>query len=224
MADASHELRTPVTVARTSAQVTLSEATRTEPEYREALEIISLQTDRLTQVVDDMFLLAVADADGRPLALRHLYLDELVTECCRAAGVLAEKSGVRLHLETADGVQIQGDEELLRRMVMNVLDNAIRHTPRGGQVHIAVRTSEQSATVSVEDSGPGIPVAERDRIFERFVRLTTANIPTGGGLGLPIARWIAEQHHGTLRLDEPPQGSRFVATLPLHPPESPKAA
>ena len=218
MADASHELRTPVTVARTAAQVTLSAASRTEPEYREALDIISLQTDRLTHVVDDMFLLAVADVGGRPLVVRYLYLDEVVGECLRAAAVLAEKRGVSVTLQAQDGVQLEGDEELLRRATMNLLDNAIRYSPLGGRVTVTVNATSESATVTVEDTGPGIPAAERGRIFERFVRLTPGKGASGSGLGLPIARWIAEQHHGSLRLDDLGHGSRFVMSLPIKPP------
>jgi len=218
MADASHELRTPVTIARTAADVTLSAATRTEREYREALDIISLQTDRLTHVVDDMFLLAVADVDGRPLVVRYLYLDELVGECLRAAAVLAEERGVSVALQAQDSVQLEGDEELLRRALMNLLDNAIRYSPRGGRVAVTVSATGESATVTVEDSGPGIPTGERDRIFERFVRLAPGNGASGSGLGLPIARWIAEQHHGSLRLDDVRPVTGFVMTLPLKPP------
>ena len=103
-------------------------------------------------------------------------------------------------------------------MTMNILDNAIRHTPPGEPVHIRVSAADGAAVVSVEDSGPGIPVAERDRIFERFVRLTNGTSPSGGGLGLPIACWIAEQHEGTLRLEESTRGSRFVVRLPIGPP------
>ena len=215
MADASHELRTPVTVARTAAQVTLAGATRTEPEYREALGIVALQMDRLAHVVDDMFLLALADVDGRALAVRYLYLDELVKDCVRSATVLAEERGVTVCVQAQDGLQIRGDEELLHRMMMNIVDNAIRHTPPGEPVHIRVSASDGAAVVSVEDSGPGIPVAERDRIFERFVRLTNGTSPSGGGLGLPIARWIAEAHGGTLVLESSgPHGSTFRASLP----------
>ena len=128
MADASHELRTPVSVARTAAQVTLSEPHRSEPEYREALDIVASQAGRLTHVVDDMFLLALADVDGRPLVRRHLYLDEVVAECARAASVLAESRGISVTLESPEGVQLHGDEELLRRMVMNLLDNGVRYS------------------------------------------------------------------------------------------------
>jgi heavy metal sensor kinase len=217
MADASHELRTPVTVARTAAQVTLSEPHRSEPEYREALDIVASQADRLTRVVDDMFLLALADVEGRPLLRRHLYLDEVIAECARAAGVLAESRGISITVRSPEGVQVQGDEELLRRMVMNLLDNAIRHSPDGERVEMTIGAENHRVTLSVQDAGPGIPAAAHERVFERFVRLETDKPTSGGGLGLPIARWIAEQHDGSLALESTPDGSRFVVTLPVQP-------
>jgi signal transduction histidine kinase len=214
MADASHELRTPVSVARTAAQVTLSEGHRSEAEYREALDIVVSQTGRLTHVVDDMFLLALADVDGRPLVPRHLYLDEVVGECARAASVLAESRDISVTLESPEGVQVLGDEELLRRMVMNLLDNGIRYSPDSGRVEMTIDAEGDRVTLSVQDSGPGIPASAQEQVFERFVRLETSRPTSGGGLGLPIARWIAEQHGGALELESTCDGCRFVVTLP----------
>jgi heavy metal sensor kinase len=213
MADASHELRTPVSVTRTAAQVTLSAPHRTEAEYREALDIVTSQAERLTRVVDDMFLLALADVYSRPLISRYLYFDEIVADCVRAAAVLANEHDVTLTLDAPEGVQMQGDEELLRRMVMNLLDNAVRYSPDGGAIGVRVASTAEHVTLTVDDAGPGIPETEHDRVFERFVRLETARPTSGGGLGLPIARWIAEQHGGSLRLESRGRGSRFVATL-----------
>jgi signal transduction histidine kinase len=215
MADASHELRTPVSVARTAAQVTLAAPSRTEAEYREALDIVAGQTVRLTRVVDDMFVLALADVGGRTLAPRLLYFDEVVAECVRAAAVLAAERGITLALETPEGVQMRGDDELLRRMTMNLLDNAIRYSPDGSVVAVRVGASPEQIVLTVDDAGPGIPEEKREHVFERFVRLETARPTSGGGLGLPIARWIAEQHGGSLRLESSAHGSRFVATLPV---------
>ncbi len=213
MADASHELRTPVSVARTAAQVTLAAPSRTEAEYREALDIVASQTERLTRVVDDMFVLALADVGGRTLEPRHLYFDEVVAECVRAAAVLAAERGITIALEAPEGVQMRGDDELLRRMVMNLLDNAIRYSPEGSAVAVAVAVTLGQIRLTVDDAGPGIPEARRDHVFERFVRLETSRPTAGGGLGLPIARWIAEQHGGSLQLEASEAGSRFVATL-----------
>ncbi len=216
MADASHELRTPVSIARTTAQVTLRGTVRTEAEYRESLEVVSAQTLRLTKMVDDMFMLALADIDARPLAVRDLYVDELVKDCVRAVRVLAGTRDITVDVDAAADIQTRGDEGLLRQLMMNLLENAVRHTPDGGAVRVTARVSGSFVELAVEDSGPGVPKEDRDRIFERFVRLAPAGSEGGAGLGLPIARWIAERHRGTLQVDSrPAAGGRFVVMLPL---------
>ena len=212
MADASHELRTPVSIVRTTAQVTLSAAHRGEPEYREALEIVAAQAARLSASVDDMLLLALTDVAGRPLLPRYLYLDELVAECVKGVGVLAEPKGVRIHLDAPDGVHMRGDEELLRRMVTNLLDNAVRYSPDRTDVRVTLRPGHV-ATLSIENAGPGIDLEAQDRIFERFVRLESSQPTPGAGLGLPIARWVAEQHGGTIRVESDADVTRFIATV-----------
>jgi len=218
MADASHELRTPVSVTRTAAQVTLGRTHRSEDEYRESLTIVAEQAKRLTRMVDDMFLLARADADARPIERSALYLNELVAECVRAVRVLAEPKGVHVTALAEHDVPFMGDENLLRQMLMNLIENAVTHTPAGGNVVVELNATETSVALTVTDSGPGVPAADRDRIFQRFVRLAPLSAPTGAGLGLPIARWVAEGHGGTLILQPVPAGSRFLVTLPLHTP------
>lgn len=217
MADASHQLRTPLSVTRTAAQVTLASEDRTSAEYRESLTIIADQTQRLTRIVDDMFTLALADLDARPLQVSELYIDDVVHDCVRAARVLASQREVRIEVRTPDELQLRGDEGLLRQMVLNLIENAVRHTPSGKSVQVATTTAGDDVRVEVSDAGSGIPEQERERIFERFVRLdASVGSNGGGGLGLPIARWIAERHGGTLTLDSTgPRGSRFVAVLPL---------
>ena len=225
MADASHELRTPVSVALTAAQVTLGGASRSEEDYRESLTIIEVQMRRLTRIVNDMFMLALADIDARPLERRELYLDEVLHECVRAARVLARQREIDVVLTSARDLEIRGDEALLRHLIMNLLENAVRHTPSRGAVRVALHVYAGRVEIEIEDSGPGISHADRERIFERFVRLGPAGSAEGGGLGLPIARWIAEQHGGTLHLD--PHGeisSRFIVRLPLDTPQSVAAA
>jgi signal transduction histidine kinase len=217
MADASHQLRTPLSVTRTAAQVTLVSEDRTSAEYRESLTIIADQTQRLTRIVDDMFTLALADLDARPLQVSELYIDDVVHDCVRAARVLASQREVRIEVRTPDELQLRGDEGLIRQMVLNLIENAVRHTPSGKSVQVATTTAGDDVRVEVSDAGSGIPEQERERIFERFVRLdASVGSNGGGGLGLPIARWIAERHGGTLTLDSTgPRGSRFVAVLPL---------
>jgi two-component system, OmpR family, sensor kinase len=216
MADASHELRTPVSIARTTAQVTLRGSSRTEAEYRESLEVIGAQTERLAKMVDDMFMLALADIDARPLFVQDIYLDEVLKDCVRAARVLAGVRGITVVVDAASDILVRGDEGLLRQLMMNLLENAVRHTPAGGTVQVSARMTDASVELVVEDSGPGVPDADRDRIFERFVRLAPPGSEGGAGLGLPLARWIAEQHGGTLHVDvQPGVGGRFVVRLPL---------
>jgi len=216
MADASHELRTPVSVVRTAAEVTLDRETRAEPEYREALRVVREHARRLGRMVDDMLTLARADANGLQVEVTDLYLDELLAECVRDAAVLARERGVRVRCANAPERPFRGDERLLRQMLMNLLDNAVRHTPRDGQVETCLSSRDGVVEIAVSDGGPGVPLEDRERIFERFVRVDGARGPLGGaGLGLPIARCIAEAHRGTLSLARSgPEGSTFVARLP----------
>jgi heavy metal sensor kinase len=217
MADASHELRTPVCAARAAAEVTLSRPHRDEEEYRDALDIVAAQTRRLARMVDDMLVLARADAGGYRLRPSDCFVDEVLAECAAAAGVLASVEGIALETSIQHGVESAVDEALVRQLVLNLLENAVKHTPAGGRVCLSLRVAAGCAVIVVSDTGRGIAAEERERIFERFVRLDAARDATGGaGLGLPIARWIAEAHHGTLTLEESgPSGSTFVARLPL---------
>jgi signal transduction histidine kinase len=215
MADASHQLRTPLSIARTAAQVTLAQENRTVEEYRESLTTVARQTERLTRMVDDMFELALSDLDARPLQLEEVYLDEIVNECVSSARVLASDRLVSVGARTPVDLQMRADQSLLRQMILNLVENAVRYTPAGGSVQIAVEANTDHAQITVSDTGPGIPDSDRERIFERFVRLS-ASSDGGGGLGLPIARWVAQLHRGSLALESTgPDGSRFVAVLPL---------
>lgn len=217
MADASHELRTPVSAARTAADVTLSQPHRDEDEYRDALGIVLAQTTRLGRMVDDMLVLARADIGGYRLRLGPCALADALTECADAAGVLAAAKGITFQTQLQSDVAITGDAGLVRQLTLNLLENAIKHTPSGGRVLLTLRREGDHAVIVVDDSGEGIPLSKRESIFERFVRLDEARDTSGGaGLGLPIARWIAEVHRGTLSLvSSGPQGSQFVARLPL---------
>jgi heavy metal sensor kinase len=216
MADASHELRTPVSVIRTAADVALSRPHRDEAEYREALTIAGGEAHRVGRLVEDMLVLARADAGGYPLRPVDLYLDEIVAECRRAMDVLATERGVTIEAAPAPEIPFRGDEDLLRQMVLNVLQNAVQHTPAGSAVVVEIVQDAGAIAIRVHDSGPGIPPEDRSRVFDRFVQLDPARRGDGSGLGLPIARWIAETHGGTLTLDRSGlTGSTFSMRLPL---------
>ena len=208
MADASHELRTPVSVVRTTAQVTLSQAQRPEGEYREGFTIVEEQATRLSRLVEAMFLLSRAEARGVPLRREFVNLDDLVAETVRAARVVAEQRGVRVAVEGDQEVGFEGDDGLLRQLVANLLDNAIRHADLGGRVVAVLSCDADGVVLRVTNDGPGIAPADQTRIFERFVRIGPS---AGGGLGLPIARWIAEAHGGALTLEHSEPGRTTFA-------------
>jgi len=221
MADASHELRTPLSAIRTASAVMLQQEDREQSEYREALTIVEQEARRLTRIVEDMFVLARADAGHPTLQKSNFYLDELIAESARAAAVLASQK--HLHFETLPlpEAPFSGDEGLLRQMLWNLLNNAIKYSPDGGRVQIALESRSTHYVITVSDTGSGIPPELQTRIFERFYRVDQARAHTasatqsGAGLGLPIARWIAEVHGGRIELRRSdPTGSTFVALLP----------
>ena len=216
MTDASHELRTPVLVIRSAADVTLQREHRNEQEYREALSIVGDQGRRVTRLVDDMLVLARADAGGYPIQRGPLYVDEVVADCARTVALLANERGVVVNTPPPAEVSFDGDEEMLQRMLVNVVRNAVQHTPAGQRVTIDVAVNGSSLTVDVTNEGSVIPDTDRERIFDRFVQLDPARRAGGSGLGLPIARWIAEAHGGSLMLKaSDPQGTTFSIVLPL---------
>jgi len=217
MADASHELRTPISVARTAAEVTLNQPVRDEDDYRDALAIVGEQTARLGRMVEDMLTLASADAGGYAVRRAPLYLDEILAECARSLSVIATVRRVRLRVRSDADILADADDALIRQLFTNLIENAVKHTPPEGAVTASLTVAGSDATLVVSDTGPGIPRADRERIFERFVRLDPARESSAGaGLGLPIARWIAEAHGGTLTLRQNAAGGcDFTARLPL---------
>ena len=220
IADASHELRTPVAVLCGEAEVALSQKERSAGEFRESVEILEREATRLKRIVEDLFTLARADAGQYPLTCTHFYLDELAVDCCRTVRTLAMAKGVALHCDSVRETAVYADEGLLRRMILNLLDNAIKHTPRNGSVSVACESGAAVNSLTVSDTGSGIAAELQPRIFERFFRADKArgrseNNGGGAGLGLSISRWIAEAHHGRLELTRSDSsGSVFAFTMP----------
>lgn len=222
VADASHELRTPTAIVRTEADVTLSRAHRDEPEYRASIAVIQEAAQRLTRIVDDLFLLARSDSGHVIVRRDALYLEELVHDATRAVRSVADRRAV--HIETLQLIEapFSGDPDLLGRLLLNLIDNAIKHSPDGATVGVTMARRSDRYEISVVDAGAGVPPEAHARIFERFFRVDAARSRTGNsatsgaGLGLAIARRIAEMHAGHLELAESRPGrTEFRLTLPI---------
>jgi len=216
VADASHELRTPISIIRGEADVALSHD-RGAAEYQQALAVILDESRRLSRLVDDLLNLARADAGRVKLQVEEFYLNDLLAECCRSAQTLAGARRVAIDCPSHCDVAFRGDEELVRRMVMNLVDNAIRYTPEGGRVTVALEARNGGVAIRVSDTGAGIAPDAVPHVFERFYRGDKARSRQDGGfgLGLAIVKWIAESHHGAVELASAPgAGSTFTVTLP----------
>ena len=219
IADASHELRTPLAVLRGETEVALGK-TRTLEEYQESLTLIQEEAERLSRIVEDLFILARQPIQV-PTALikESVSLTKVVADCARAAQVLADRKGVRLKLESdSPAIALNADEELLKRMILNLLDNAVKYTPEGGEISLALARENGHAEIVVRDTGIGILETDQQRVFDRFYRVDKARSRAlgGAGLGLSIVRCIVEAHRGQIRIQSTPHhGSTFTVSLPL---------
>jgi heavy metal sensor kinase len=215
VADASHELRTPLSVIRGEADVALARD-RGPDEYRESLAIIQDEARRLSRLVEDLLNLARADSGHVSLRVEEFYLNDLLAECCRSLEAVAGARQIELECRCPGDVAFRGDQELLRRLVLNLLDNAIRYTPAGGKILVSLETAASELRILVSDTGIGIPPEAAPYIFGRFYRGDQARSRQNGGfgLGLSIVKWIAESHKGTVNVtSEPGKGSTFTVQL-----------
>lgn len=215
-ADAAHELRTPVAVLKSHADVALRQD-RDAPGYAEALRSIRAEAERLNGILGNLLTLATAEAGAWPERRESVFLDDILLDAASAARVLAEERDVQIDVNALDELPISGDPGLLRQLFMILLDNAIKFSASPGRVAIRAERRDGEGAISVEDDGPGISAEIRDQVFERFYRGDPAHgRSSGAGLGLPIARWIAESHGGAVRLDPGPDGGTVATvTLPL---------
>jgi heavy metal sensor kinase len=219
VADASHELRTPLAILRGEAEVAMSQQGMKAEDYLESLGILHDETSRLIKIVEDLFTLTRADSGQYPLSPENVYLEELVADCAHSARTLAREKNIELSVDASSECLVHGDQALLRRMILNLVDNAIKYTADGGRVDIACRVAAAGFELHVTDTGPGIPPELHSRIFERFFRADPARSRSGreggAGLGLSIALWIAEAHQGRLELvRSDATGSHFAVYLP----------
>lgn len=213
LSDASHELRTPLAAVAASAETILRNDPDREQRERLAVETVREAT-RAGRLVDDL-LAAARTAEGVPLSPERLDLVALVADEVARARLVG--GSTVLSLQAPDRVEVEADPQRIGQVLANLLDNARHATPEDGSTEVAVARRGAWVEVSVTDSGPGVPAADRDRIFERFVRLDPARSRDrfGSGLGLAIARSLAEAHGGSLLCLDAPVGARFVLRLPL---------
>jgi signal transduction histidine kinase len=218
VADASHELRTPAALIRANADVVEREAL-VSPEGEPLVADIIAEADRLGRLVGDLLQLAAADATGIVLDSHPTDVAAMAADTVRQAAALAASRGVELVVDPdpAASALVNGDRDRLVQLLLILLDNAFDHSPRDGVVTVAVRRQAKSVELSVSDEGPGIPAAERERVFDPFTRLPGVRRDRAGGtgLGLAIGRRIAIAHGGTVRVDDAPGGgAMFIVALP----------
>jgi signal transduction histidine kinase len=218
-ADISHALRTPLTVIRGEAEVTLRGRDCRSKDYRTALERIVEVTGQLNRLVEDLLLVARSESATLRVEPSAIEAGQLVRELGEDAKALAATKGIAVACAVpARPVPISGDAERLRQLLLILLDNACRYTPHGGEISIALVAEGSSATITVSDSGIGIPADELDRVPGRFYRGSNAApmAPHGAGLGLHVARSIIEAHGGDLQVaSELGQGTAVRVRLPL---------
>jgi len=213
-ADASHELRTPLTVIRSSVEHLTRHPEKTVGEHREALDDIDAEVQHLTVLVDDLLLLARSDSGAVALDRMPLDLGDVAFEAAGALGRMAEDRGVHVEVDP-EPAMLEGDPARLRQLVTILVDNAIRHSPRDGRVTVIVRAVDATASVEVDDEGPGLRPEDMPHVFDRFFRAQGA--PSGGtGLGLAIAKWIVDRHGGRIGVaNRPGGGAAFRVELPV---------
>lgn len=215
-ADASHELKTPICAMRGEAEVLLSKGRKAE-EYQEGLAHFIEQFDHLNQMINDLILLSKFDATQVELKMAPLRLDLLSKDLCNLFQILAEQKENSLEMGTMEEITILGDKVRLQQLFTNLIDNAIKYTSKGS-IHVTLQKNEDIALVKIKDTGIGIPKEEQEKIFKRFYRVDKSRSKeTGGvGLGLNIAEWIAQAHHGWIEVNsELNKGSTFTVYLPI---------
>lgn len=214
MADASHELRTPLAIVRGESDVALLQDKRTPEEYKESLRIVNDESTRLTKIVDDLFILARADAGGIGAEMRDVYADEILADCLVSVRTLADSRSISINSTTAE-LPVVGDEGLLRRLFLNLLDNAIKYNYYGGVMEVSVN----GTAVEIANTGARIPDEQVGLIFERFYRSqkerpADGSITSGSGLGLAISKLIAELHGARIDYSHAGVMNIFTVTFP----------
>jgi signal transduction histidine kinase len=213
----SHELRTPLTSIRGYLELVMDDAEQLPAEALDYLEIVGRNTDRLLHLVGDLLLVAQAEAGKLSFEWIAVELVPLVAQCVQAAQPAAEAAGVELRFTSEASEPIVGDPARIGQLLDNLISNAIKFTPVGGYVDVAVDASARSAVIEVRDTGYGIAPEDQEQLFERFFRTQSATdkVIAGTGLGLSIAKAIVDAHQGSISVDSAVHhGTTFRVELP----------
>ncbi|MDT8325208.1 MAG: ATP-binding protein [Bacteroidota bacterium] len=216
-ANASHELRTPLTIMRGEVELALR-STKSPDDYQQLLGSLLEEIMRLSRILDDLLLIAKTEIGERPVELEPVDLRELVEEIADEAEMFAEQAGITFSLGDCFEAYIDADPLRIRRVLLNLIDNAVKYNRRNGSVTMFMKREEDTVSVCVQDSGIGIPPEAIPRLFERFYRVndSASSSAKGTGLGLYLVKWIVKNHGGTITVDsEPGEGSTFSIILPM---------
>jgi len=217
-ADASHELRVPLTALRGTLELALRRE-RSPEAYREAIADALEETERLSRLAQDLLMLARVEAQAAPTVKQPVALRAFLTDIFEAAQGLNVDGKVRMELADIPEITLSLDPDQIRRVIFNLIDNAIKYTRPGGDIRVSAETGASHCDIHVSDTGEGIDPEHQEAIFDRFFRVDKARSRQAGGtgLGLSIARSLAESHGGRLTVESTPgKGSVFTLRLPLH--------
>lgn len=220
-AEISHELRTPLTVIRGEGEVSLYGSKMAADDYRTSIKRMVEQAEHLGKLVEDLFLIARSSAGVADLRAREVSLSALTEDVCGDAGVLAAPKHIDIGLATAgqdDDITVMGDRRRLRQLILILLDNAIRYLPQGGSVAVELHGGEDAIELRVADNGPGIAEDDLVHVFDRYYRGAQGRrlSPEGSGLGLPLAKSIAEAHGGEIAIESVEgNGTAVIVRLPM---------
>jgi len=218
VSNVSHEMKTPLAAIKVLSESILLMGSAPEAMYREFLQDIDSEVDRMTNITNDLLALVKLDQREQALNIETLDLNLLVEEILKRLSPLAEQRNIALIYEAERQVELNADEIKLSLAISNIVENGIKYTPKGGTVKVNVNSDYQSAIITIQDTGLGIPEEEHDKIFTRFYRVDkTRDRETGGtGLGLPISRSTVLLHKGSIHIDSVQgEGTTFVIRLPL---------
>lgn len=216
ISDASHELKTPLTVILSSADL-LSEDLGEQSRETQYVDNIRSEGERMKKLVEGMLTLARSDTMQQKPALEALDLSDLTMDAALLFEPVVYEKGLELTYQVDEGVQVEGDRDKLRQIIGILLDNAIKYSPQGEKIALTLTKEEKHVRLQVENGGEPIPPEQLSHLFERFYRADSSRTDTTGfGLGLSIAQTIAQEHKGTIKAESDRRSTRFIVTLPLH--------